>query len=294
MLKASCVVTKCLSGLVGVVQFMLGCKDLTLTRVRRLAATSSTSTTCKKFARIGSSGKHQNNMYRDLMRLLKRQGCVEPMYIKIPMKTRAGLVKEVLWPCLPPREMFEQIVSRGLLEKVLTGGIDLPAFWDRLCQDPTYALIGVLIDHAKEKSSAPHIPARLHGDEGRYYNQRSIMVLSVASVAHDLDVYKTRALITVVPSTRYVVQKKVVEAFNRRNGVRVKKRKGKVNLTLKALCDFITWSFDVMSTGLWPEEPFVQSSVIVFRPLSVASQKASLVTSVMFVLVFEFVGACCA
>ena len=241
-------------------------KDLTLTRVRRLAATSSTSSTCKRFARLGAFGKYQTNMYRDLMRLLKRQGCVEPMYVKIPMKTRAGLVKEVLWPCLPPHEMFAEIVSRGLLEKVLTGGIDLPAFWDRLCKDPTYELLGILMD--AKKGSVPHIPVRLHGDEGRFYNQRSIMVLSVGGRAHDIDVYKTRALITVVPSTRYVIQKKVVSAFNRRDGTRGKKRKGKVNVTLKALCDFITWSLEVMSTGVWPEEPFVQSSVVVFRPVS--------------------------
>ena len=189
------------------------------------------------------------------MSLLKKQGCVEPTYVKIPLKTRAGVVKEVLWPCLAPHEMFAEIVSRGLLEKVLTGGVDLPAFWDRLCQDATYELLGVLIDHAKEGSSMPHVPVRLHGDEGRFHNQRSIMVFSVAGLAHDVDVYKTRTLVTVVPSTRYVTQKKQVDAVTRRNGARIKRRKGKVNLTLKALCDFITWSLEVMSTGVWPDKP---------------------------------------
>jgi hypothetical protein len=103
-------------------------KDLTLTRLRRLAATSSTSKTCKRFARLGTAGKYKNNMYRDLMSLLKKQGCVEPMYIKTPLKTRAGLVKETLWPCLPPHELYAESVSRGLIEMVLTGGIDLAAF----------------------------------------------------------------------------------------------------------------------------------------------------------------------
>ena len=133
---------------------------------------------------------------------------------------------------------------------------------------------------------------KLHGDEGRFYNLRSIMVFSMSGIAHDIDVYKTRVLVTVVPSTRYVLRKKNVLAFKRRDGTDIKKRKGNMNLTLQAICDFMTWSLEVMSTGLWPETAFVQSSVVVLRCICYFL-KLSLATRIVFVFVYELVGACC-
>ena len=64
-------------------------QDLPLSKVRKLAGHHKMhSSRLRRFSRIGTEGKYLNNMYRDMWRLLRKSHAVEPMMIRVPMKTR--------------------------------------------------------------------------------------------------------------------------------------------------------------------------------------------------------------
>lgn len=174
--------------------------------------------------------------------------------LTVPMRGRRG-IQNVQWPLLAPHEMLAQIVDHGQMEKMLIGGLDLRKFWECFFLDEVFNPLRNIM--AETENGQPNLPVRLHGDEGRYYNLKSILIFSVGGVAHSNDPYETRGLITVLPSTRYVYAKRVVPGCVLSNGRRIKARTIKVNLTLKAVADFLAWSFGVAATGLWPAAPFV-------------------------------------
>ena len=60
-----------------------------MSKVRKLAGHHKRhSRRLRRFARIGTGGKYLNNIYRDMWRLLRKSHAVEPMMIRVPMKTR--------------------------------------------------------------------------------------------------------------------------------------------------------------------------------------------------------------
>lgn len=101
------------------------------------------------------------------------------------------------------------------------------------------------------------MPLRLHGDEGRYYNLRSVMIFSLGGVRHTNDVYQSRLLLTVLPSTRYSYSKKNVHTGKLGKRKRMLSRKMKFNQTFREISEFLAWSLDVLRSGLFPDQPYV-------------------------------------
>lgn len=226
-------------------------QDLPLKKVRRLASWHKRSKTLSAFAKIGTGGKFLGNLYRDLFVLLRREGVVEPTRVKLAMRTRGNRVKHMWWPIIAPHEMVHYLMEQGMKNELLLGNMDMATFWQRFLAEPGMNM-SEFADNVSEL-----IPIRFHGDEGTWVAKKPIMVWSIGGVNHEHDVYACRFLLTVIPGTKTVHEKRVVQRFVRKCGKVIKKRKMKVNLTFEQASEFLTWSFDHLARGKFPEEPFV-------------------------------------
>jgi hypothetical protein len=236
-------------------------QDLPLRKIRRLAGHHKKhSRVCADFSKIGSGGKFLGNLYRDLFKKLKQQGCVQPTMILIPMRNRRGTVRTLRWPVIAPHEFIAHVVESGCWKGMLVGDYDIDLFWNALLQEPWFEQLKLLLDAVSDKL---RLPLRFHGDEGRFYNLRCILILSLGGILHHQDPYRSRVLLTVVPSTQYsyghrmVPIERTLKAKDNANGVRKPKlRKLKINNTLLAISEFLAWSLEWCAKGLWPDEPY--------------------------------------
>lgn len=234
---------------------MCSWQELNLARVRKLASTHNSSPALSRLAKIGSKGKYFSNLYRDLAVLLRREGVVEPTMISVPMRLRSKMVVNMSWPMIAPHEMIHYLHQHGMTKEMLLGNMDMDSFWGQFMKEPglDFSEFANCVDGL--------IPIRFHGDEGTWSRGKSIMVWSIGGVSHHHDVYQTRFLLTVLPSTKYAYQDRVVDPFVRRCGKKSKRRKMKVNMTFDAASKFLAWSLQVAASGVFPDEPFAGASV---------------------------------
>lgn len=130
-------------------------------------------------------------------------------------------------------------------------------FWQRFMKEPGFEKLRALLVGLDLETV---IPLRFHGDEGTWTHLKSIMIFSVGGMAHSNDPYLTRLLLTVLPGTKYVYEKRKITANNG------KKRWFKYNCTFAAVAEFLEWSFQIAASGKWPDQPYVWGpSVFSFR-----------------------------
>ena len=226
-------------------------EDLPLGKVRRLASHHS-SKVLQQFSTLGTSGRHKTNLYRDLMTKLKHQGCCELSSIRLPLKSNGGKRMSAFWPVIAPHEIVDHIMKRGL-GSMLLGKSDVDEFWKNFLAEPGFETLADLVAKAQQLNpDILDIPFRLHGDEGKFHNNKTVTIMSLGSLSHSDDPYMTRLLLAVVPSTRYSYTYRKVST----EGTKQKWRWLKVNETMKKLSEFLTWSFKACSTGKWPDQPF--------------------------------------
>ena len=226
-------------------------EDLPLGKVRKLASHHS-SEILKNFSSVGTSGKHKTNLYRDLMRKLRHQGCCELSSVRLPLKSSGGKKFSAAWPVIAPHEIVDHIMKRGL-DAMLLGSSDIAVFWKNFLAEPGFETLAHLMATSQQLDpDSIDIPLRLHGDEGKFHNNKTVSILSLGALAHSDDPYLTRLLLAVVPSTRYCYLYRRVAAEGKR-----KTRMLKVNATMKKLSEFFTWSFKACAEGKWPDQPFV-------------------------------------
>ena len=197
-----------------------------------------------------------NNLYRDLWRLLKGLNSVEPTYVKIPVRTRKGIVKMMLWPILAPHELVFNLASRGVLNDFMLGSISQQEFWEKFKLEPGFQKMCEYFG----PDIGEVLALRLHGDEGILHNMKGVMVFSIGGLKHSQDVYKSRLLLTVIPGTKYTYGKRKLAAYKRgRNKVTVKARQLKFNRTLEAVSQFLFESFACLAEGRFGTTPFTNS-----------------------------------
>ena len=247
----------CLCARVCVICNML--QDLSLKKVRRLASWHKKSKTLSTFAKIGTGGKYLNNVYRDLFRLLRKDGVVEPTMVTLEMRTRRNGVVRVPWPIIAPHEMAHYLVEQGMKEEMLLGNMDMALFWKQFMKEP-----GMNFSEF-EDCVEELIPVRFHGDEGTWVAKKPIMIWSIGGVKHTHDVYGCRSLLTVIPGTKTFYEKRAVPRHLRKCGRVIKRRKMKVNVTYEKAAEFLAWSFQHLARGVFPEKPFVGFSVCVLK-----------------------------
>ena len=187
------------------------------------------------------------NLYRDLFKKLQQQGCVQPTMVLLPLRNRRGVTHMMRWPILAPHEVIAHMFDVGCWRNMLIGDYDLDHFWTELLKEPWFEQLAAIIN---SRCDALRLPLRLHGDEGRFYNLKSVLILSLGGICHRQDPYTTRALLTVLPSTRYSYGYRLVPVKGN------KRRKLKINKTFMAISEFLAWSLEICAKGTWPMEPF--------------------------------------
>jgi len=164
------------------------------------------------------------------------------------VKWRRGAIKWMLWPVIAPHEIIHYVIENGKMREMLLGDVSLMEFWQLFMKEPGFEKLSSLLAGQVLETV---IPLRFHGDEGKWYNLKNIMIFSVGGIAHSNDPYLTRLLLTVLPGTKYVYEKRKITTANG------KKRWFKYNCTFAAIAEFLAWSFEVAASGKWPDQPYV-------------------------------------
>ena len=242
-------------------------KELHLKRVRKLASHHPNSPSLKRVAGLATGGKHLCNLYRDLGRQLRKGGIVEPTFLTLPITVRKRVLSAVKgsrycrvrrvvrmmpWPVIAPHEFVSWLKANDLMELLCEDSDSMIDFWQRMQGEFD-------LSYFADTDPLKLVPLRLHGDEGTWHRGKNVLIINLQGIRHKQDVYRSRLLLTVLPGNRCAYDTKVLPAYLRRCGKRVKKRKMKINKTLHAVTEFLEWSFQHLATGVWPEEPFVGS-----------------------------------
>ena len=232
-------------------------QDLPLSKMQRLAKHMKESKPAQRFARIGTKGKHKQNMNRDLVKLLRQLQSVEPTYIGIPIRTKSGkVIANKLWPVVAPHEFLFYLHKRGDLNKVMVGTVSLDEFWPKFLEEPGMHKLKEVFGQV-----CPSVlyPVRIHGDKGKFYNGKNVLILSASGLCHHANPFLGRLVLTVFPGNRFHHRKRMLPAFHRGGGKKpIKKRWLKTNATLENVSKFLKWSLDVLQKGIFPSEPFVR------------------------------------
>ena len=202
--------------------------------------------------KIGTWGKYQRNLYRDLSRALRRATGIEPTLIDVPVRIKKATVIRK-WPVISISECLYALREKNMLAEFAFGDISSSVWWSTLFKEPGFEAIASEFAHCDPDSL---VPLRLHGDEGRFHVGKLIMVFSYSGFRHCNDVFKSRLLSTVCPASRYAYGKKKVQGMK-------KSRWMKINQTFRAISQFLLWDMQNGQRGIFPAKPYVWISYVV-------------------------------
>lgn len=197
-------------------------------------------------SKIGTWGKYQNNMYRDLFRALRRATDIEPTFIDVPMRVKKVTVIKK-WPVISISEMLFCLHQKNMLKEFAFGDVNSSDWWQVLFKEPGFGAIAAEFGGCDPDKL---VPLRLHGDEGRYHVGKAIMVFAWSGLRHSNNPLVSRVLSTVMPYSRYTYMKKKVQGMR-------KSRWMKVNLTFRAISKFFLWDLQNGQRGVFPDVPYV-------------------------------------
>jgi hypothetical protein len=126
---------------------------LPLKKVQKLAALNrAKSKTCAWLGKIGTFGKYQRNLYRDLSRALRRATGLEPTLIDVPVRIKHATVIRK-WPVISISECLYALHQKGMLTEFAFGDISSSAWWSTLFKEPGFDINLHVITFVHDPSS---------------------------------------------------------------------------------------------------------------------------------------------